>query len=157
MAELVSVQRAADYAVSGRWRVLVDGEQVGSVAPAPGRGRRWQAFSAAGPTGSRETFPTRDAAVARVLDNEERRQRARRGQPGSWWYLVEADAADEHAPVRILSRHRSQQTARDAHARAAKRELPADRVLEVRARHDVTAWQELTPDGRVTHTGPPPP
>jgi hypothetical protein len=56
-----------------------------------------------------------------VLDDEERWQRARRGQPGSWWYLVDADAAEEHAPVTIFSRHRSQQTARDALARAAKR------------------------------------
>ncbi len=85
--------------------------------------------------------------MARVLDNEERRQRARRGQSGSWWYLVDADAADEHAPVTILSRERSKQSARDALAQATKRTPAPGRVFEVRSRHAVTAWLEPTGDG----------
>jgi hypothetical protein len=75
------MRRASDYATTGGWTVLVDGEPVGSVRPvygATGRTKAWQARYGIWPAGTRDTYPTRDAAAVQVLAERQRRPAAGR-------------------------------------------------------------------------------
>jgi len=75
------LRRASDYATTGAWTVLVDGEPVGSVRPvfgATGRTKAWQARCGIWPAGVRDAYPTRDAAAVQVLAERQRRPAAGR-------------------------------------------------------------------------------
>jgi len=75
------LRRASDYASTGAWTVLVDGEPVGSVRPvfgATGRTKAWQARYGIWPAGVQDAYPTRDAAAVQVLAERQRRPAARR-------------------------------------------------------------------------------
>jgi hypothetical protein len=75
------LRRASDYATTGAWTVLVDGEPVGSVRPvygATGRPKAWQARYGIWPAGVRGAYPTRDAAAVQVLAERQRRPAAGR-------------------------------------------------------------------------------
>jgi len=80
-APAYQLRRASDYASTGAWTVLVDGEPVGSVRPvfgATGRTKAWQARYGIWPAGVRDAYPTRDAAAVQVLAERQRRPAARR-------------------------------------------------------------------------------
>jgi len=75
------LRRASDYASTGAWIVLVDGEPVGSVRPvlgATGRTKAWQARYGIWPAGVRDAYPTRDTATVQVLAERQRRPTAKR-------------------------------------------------------------------------------
>ena len=82
-----------------------------------------------------------------------------RGVPRRW-FVVQADALDERAPVVVLSAHSSEQAARAAQGKARRRlpaGVPAGEVV-LRRDEDIVSrleWDEALSKG-VVRPGPPP-
>ena len=81
-----------------------------------------------------------------------------RGAPRRW-YVVQADALDERAPVAVLSGHSSEQAARAALAKARRRVPAGVLAAEVVLRRDEDIvsrleWDEALGKG-VVRAGPP--